>query len=805
MTAVAVLSLSLGIGANTALFSIIDTLMLRVLPVREPAQLVALGLGEVNDSWTNPIWEAIRDRSGAFDGSMAYSGGRFNLAQGGLTEMVDGIWVSGGYFDTLGVPALIGRTLTAEDDRRGGGPAGPVAVISYAFWQRRFDGDSDAIGGSIVVEGVPFTIVGVTPSGFFGAEVGRAFDVAVPLGAMPLVRGRERALDARSSWWLVIMLRLKSDQTVETATAAIRGIQPQVREATIPPDYNDRDKSEYLTRGFTLHSAAGGLSSLRGRYQRPLLTLMAVVALVLLVACANVANLLLARASARRHEMSVRIALGASRLRLVRQLFSESALLAIAGAILGLLFAQWGSRLLVRQLSTSTSHVFLDLGIDWRVLGFNAGVAVATALLFGTAPALTSTRVQANDALKDRSRGLRGYSRLSVRDGLVVLQVALSLVLVVAAGLFVRTFASLSHTRLGFDRNPLLIASINVERLRLDPAERPALFERLREAVASVPGVENAAASVVTPISNSSWQFALSVVGAPPPPERAPGIYINMVSVGFFRTYGTRMLAGRDFSRADTRASAPVAIVNEAFAKAFSLGVNPIGRQVHERGFPSRPPVTREIVGYVQDSVYRSLRAAPPPTMYIPIAQYYQPPSFASITVRAAAGNPALLTRTVASALTSVSPDVATTMRPLTQQINASLNQERILAMLSGFFGTLALLLASLGLYGVTSYAVDRQRGEIGIRMALGAAPARVIRAVLTRAGTLVLVGVLTGTAISFWASRFVAALLYDLAPDDPGTLGIATVVLCTVGFIAGWVPARRAARIDPATVLRSL
>ena len=470
VTLVAILSLALGIGANTAIFSILDSLMLRTLPVKEPQRLVLLGEGDAaRTSWTNPIWEQVRERQRLFDGAFVWWSTRFNLAQGGPTELVDGLWASGGLFDVLGVPAILGRTFTEADDRRGGGPDGPVAVISYNFWQRRFGGAADAIGRSLTVERVPFTIVGVAPPDFFGVDVGRTFDVAIPIGTEPLIRGKESSLDGRSYWWLNVMIRLKAGQSLEAANSAIRGVQPQIREATMPQDWRPQDKDGYLKEGFSLIPAATGGSGLRQRYRLPLTTIMVVVGLVLLIACANIANLLLARATARRHELSVRVALGASRMRIARQLLSESLLLSGMGAAIGLLFAQWGSRLLVRQLSTSTNTVFLDLSLDWRVLGFTAGVAIATAVLFGMAPALRGTRVQPNDALKSQGRGVVGDGRLGLGNVLVVLQVALSLVLIVAAGLFVRTFSSLASLNPGFDRRPILVASLNAQRAQLEP------------------------------------------------------------------------------------------------------------------------------------------------------------------------------------------------------------------------------------------------------------------------------------------------------------------------------------------------
>ncbi|MCA1651821.1 MAG: ABC transporter permease [Acidobacteria bacterium] len=696
-----------------------------------------------------------------------------------------------------------GRTFTEADDRRGGGPDGPVAVISYGFWQRRFGGAADVIGRSLTVERVPFTIVGVTPPEFFGVDVGRTFDVAIPLGTEPLIRGKESSLDRRSNWWLNVMVRLKQDQSLTAAETTLRGVQPQIREATIPPDYRPQDKEQYLKEALSLVPAANGGSGLRQRYRMPLTTIMVVVSLVLLIACANIANLLLARATARRHELSVRVALGASRLRIARQLLAESLLLAGAGAAVGLVFALWGSRLLVRQLSTTTNNVFLDLSLDWRVLAFTAAVAITTAVLFGVAPALRGTRVQPNDALKAQGRGVVGDGRLGLGNMLVVLQVALSLILLVAAGLFMRTFSSLANLDLGFESHPVLVASINAQRAQLEPAQRPELFRRVLEAASAVRGVSSAALSAVTPVSGSTWNNRIELPDGPELPERERITFINLLSSRWFATYGTPLIAGRDFAETDTAAAPPVAIVNETFAKKFANGRSPLGMRVRQPGFGPRPTIDRQVVGYVKDAVYRSLREPVPPTMYLPYAQQPDPPSFMSVSVRAAGGSPALLTRSLASSISGVNRDIAITFRPLADQVAASLTQERTVAILSLFFGGLALLLAALGLYGVTSYAVSRRRTEIGIRMALGAAPAGVIRMVLTRVAILVGIGVIIGSGISLWAARFVSTLLYGLEPNDPLTIAAASAVLGTIGALAGWLPARRAARIDPARVLR--
>jgi predicted permease len=534
--------------------------------------------------------------------------------------------------------------------------------------------------------------------------------------------------------------------------------------------------------------------------------ILVVVALVLVIACANIANLLLARATARRHELSVRMALGAPKWRLARQLLVESLVLSVGGALLGLLFATWGSRLLVAQLSTQVSRVVLDLSLDWRVLAFTAAVTTVTALLFGTAPAFRAAAVAPIDALKEHGRTPSGDSRLSVSSGLVVAQVALSLVLIVGAGLFVRTFSRLATLRLGFDRERILVVNVNVMRSRVDPLMRTDLFAKLADAVAAVPGVANAAASIVTPVSGSTWNNRVQVPGAPEMSDRDRSSLVNLLTPGWFATYGTRILAGRDIDARDTAAAPHVALVNEAFVRRFLPGRNPLGATIE---FPSGTAQTTPsctIIGVVEDAVYRNLREPIRPTLYQPLAQYNAsrfPLPGASLSLRSLGREPALLSRSVAAALTSVDPDLAFSFRPLEDQVRASLIQERIVAMVSAFFGGLALLLAGLGLYGVTSYAVSRRRAEIGIRMALGAAPGGVVRLVLTRVTVLVAIGIAVGAAVSIWASSFVSTLLYGLEPRDPATMAGAAVTLACIGALAGWLPAYRASRIDPAQVLR--
>jgi predicted permease len=533
------------------------------------------------------------------------------------------------------------------------------------------------------------------------------------------------------------------------------------------------------------------------------MAILIVVSLVLLIACANIANLLLARAAARRHELSVRLALGASRWRLGRQLLTESLMLSGAGAAAGLLFALWGSRVLVRQLSTDANPVYLNLSLDWRVLAFTIVVAVVTAVLFGTAPALRAAGVQPTEGLKAQGRGIAGEPRFGVGSMLVAGQVALSLVLVVAAGLFVRTFVTLSKTTLGFDADPILVVDINARRSSAPPEDRAALYERGRQAVLSLPGVTAAGLSRMTPVSGSMWNTLLENPEGLSLSEADRESYVNQISPGWIGTYGTRLIAGRDIADADRPGAPFVILVNETFARKFFAGKNPIGQRVREVGDPVRRPPEREIVGVVADAVYASLRQTVPPTLYQAVAQEENVGSSMSLHVRAAAGSPALLTRSVAEAIGRVDKDLALSFRPLSTYVQASRNQERVVAMLSAFFGVLALLLSAVGLYGTMSYSVSRRRAEIGLRMALGAAPAGVTALVLRRAAMLIAVGLVAGGATVLWAAKFVGPLVFGLEPRDPATLAVAALVLTVIGALAGWLPARRAARIDPASVLR--
>jgi putative ABC transport system permease protein len=789
---VATATLALGIGANTALFSIFNSLILRPLPVREPARLALL----TNGSWSYPIFEAIRAReTDLSDGTLAWSPQRFDLSQSGRTAPADGAFVNGRFFDVLDVRAIRGRMITSADDS-GAAPDGPVAVISYRLWRQQFANADGVIGRQLTVQRVPFTIVGVMPPGFFGPDVGRMTDVILPFGVEPLIRGKESRLASKGSWWLQIMVRLKPGQTIEQANATLRAAQPQIMEGA----------SRTLQEPLTLAPASTGNSFLRNRFQTPLLAMVVAVGLVLLVACANIASLLLARALARRRELSVRLALGSSRWRIARLLLIESLIVAITGAAFGLAFASWSSALLVRQLNTWQSTVALDLGLDWRVLAFTAALACLAAITAGVAPVLGLKSVAPGEALRDAGRGIAGDHRFVVRSALVVSQIGVSLVLVVAAGLFLRTFQSLNRLPLGFVPEPLLVVELNLQTGGGPPQERGERVERLREAAAGVPGVRSASVSSTRILTGGGWGSGVVGIGDGPMVRlRAvgrPSLWLNATTPGWFDTMGTPLRSGRDFTDADRVGSALVAIVNEAFVRQYLSGQQPLGQTVR-LGFDDR--IRYEIVGVVADAVYTTPREGMLATMYVPMAQ--QPPQnfwpTVLLTINAAPGRRAALEREIAAALTQADPKVAFTFGTFDQLVAATVTQERLIAMLSAFFGGLALLLAAVGLYGVVTHAVRARQTEIGVRMALGAEASSIMRLVFQRVGILIAAGLALGVACSLWAVRFVEVLLFHLDARDPVTFSGAIAVLAVVGVLAAWLPARRAARLDPVTVLR--
>ena len=808
-----VLSLGLGMGANTSVFTLLNSLLFRKMPVVEPERLVTVSSDFANSrgytagaGWNYSMWEKLQARSDLFDGSLAWSGKPVALGQGAQSDVVNGLFVSGGFFKTLGVPAQYGRVFSQADDTPGGGMNGPVVVLSHAFWRRRLASAGNIIGTPLIVEGVPFTVVGVTPPEFLGLEVGQSFDLALPLASESLIREKESSLMEPSSYLLFVMLRLKPSQTLQSATALIRSLEPEIVPARAPQ----------FVRPFALSPAAEGTSSpsggaggLRQRFRQPLLIILAVVAFVLLIGCLNIAHLSMARAAARHREFAVRVALGASRWQVARQVIIENLVLAAGGAVAGFLFAAWASRVLVATLSTPLRQVVLDVSLDWHVAIFAVAITIATALLFGIAPALGATRPAAMDALKSDSRQTSSAGVNRVSGWLVVTQIALSLVLLVTAGLLVRTFGALLVRPLGFDRDRVLIVRVDSIRSHVSPEARALLFGRLVDAASRVPGVERAAASESTPLAGGGAMIGVTIAGAPADTER--GVIANFVTPGWFGTYGTPIVQGRDFDDRDVSAASPVLLVNQAFVRRFLPGRDPLGVAIK-----SSPP--RTIVGVTRDAVFRSGRMIPgvaslalrdeiPPMIYVPIAQSagMRPPGLTTvdISIRSSRTMPALLAPSVGAALANIDPNLSLMTRPLADYVDTALAEDRIVAMLSGFFGAIGLMLAALGVYGVTSYSVHVRRVELGIRLALGARPSGILQLVLVRVCILLTIGLLAGSLASAWASRTLEALLYGVHAHDLTTFSVAAIVIVLVGGLAGWLPAARAARTDPAIVLR--
>ncbi len=622
---IVVLTLTLGIGANTAIFSLMNAVMLKSLPVREPERLVQVHLGARRDTFSNPIWEQIRAHPEVFDGAIAYSARRYNLAPGGETRLVDGLQVNGSYFVVLGIRAVIGRTFTENDDRRGCGPDGPVAVLSHGFWENHYGGAMDVLGKPIALNGRDFTIIGVTSPRFFGVRVGQSFDVATPLCASGY-------LDNPTTSWLRLMGRLKAGMRIEEAENLLRALQPAIRDRTMPLNADATFAKTYLKDPFRLSPAATGSSSLRDDYAQALFVLMAIAGLVLLVTCGNIASLLLARATARTREIAVRVAIGASRSRLIRQLLIESIVLGLSGAIFGILLARWASRLLLYGLSTAGRKVFLDVSLDWRVLVFTIGAGLMTGLLFGIIPAIRATHWSPAETLREITAS-PGVARKRAGAGrwLVSFQMGLSLVLIFGAALFLHSYWRLATADHGFTRENVLLIQpagfggdfgVDGEVPHKNDSSSP-LYSQVLDAVRAVPGIESAAYSFTVPVGDSGFHTGIQAEGYQPQSDHDTDVALNLVSPGYFSTFGTALIAGRDFDSHDTPNAERFAIVNEAFAQKFLAGKNPVGKVIGTSAKDSWIPT--EIVGLVRDAKYRSLREAAPPTIYQPASPRVSP------------------------------------------------------------------------------------------------------------------------------------------------------------------------------------
>lgn len=808
---IAVASLALGIGANMAIFQLLDAVRLRSLPVRDPGSLVNVrivqnphgrtgGFTGQHPELTSAVWERLRLEQRAFSSIAVWSADRLNLSPGGEAQYANALWVSGSFFSTLGIQPQAGRLLGPSDDARGC-PAG-AAVISHAFWQRRFGGESSAIGAKLMVQGHPVEVVGITPPSFFGVDVGRQFDLAMPACFEPVVGAEESRVDDRRQWWLAAFGRLKPGWTVEKASAHLAGISPGIFRAAVSDAYEARDREHFV--GFHLGALpiSSGWSSVREEYAAPLWLLLAISGLVLLIACSNLANLMVARTGSRRREIAVRLALGASRARLIRQLLAESFALAAVGAILGALLAQVVTRVLVSFLSTSEQPVFVDLSPDWILLAFMAALTFATCAIFGVVPAVQASRTDPNDALKAGGRGIAGSrTRFGVRRALVVSQVSLSLVLLVGALLFVRTLRNLTTLDAGFRQDRILFAEIDLTALKLPVETRLAFRRDLLDRLRAIPGVRSAAGLRLIPVSGSGWNDEVRIVGSGNGGELKIANF-NRVTPGFFSIMDTPILAGRDFNDGDTASSPPVAIVTSTFARRFLAGANPVGREFTIRPSQQKPPVTYRIVGLARDAKYRELREEFTPIAFVADSQYEEPPAWLRAAIRSdlPLGDVASEVR---RAMAQRNPAIVLSFRTFADLIREGLLRERMMATLSGFFGGLAAILAMIGLYGVISYLVVRRKNEIGVRMALGADRRDILALVMREAASLLAIGVAAGVILSVAAARTASSMLYGLSSSDPLTLALAILALTVVAAAASLLPARRAARLDPLEALR--
>jgi predicted permease len=800
-TFTAIVSLALGIGANTAIFQLLNALTLRTLPVRAPHELVEMRLtGEGragrhtgrNRQISLPQYEELVARQQAFSSLVAFGDTRFNLSPTGEVQYVDGIWVSGNFFETLGVTPAIGRLIGPADDVNGCGTG--VAVISYALWQSRFGGRADIVGQTVPGPGSAVPIIGVTAPEFFGVEVGRQFGVAMPNCAS----GNRR----RDHWWLAAIGRLKSGWTAAQAQAHLQGILPDVQRAAMP-DFRSDWRALYERMTVQVVDASAGVSPLRRSYARPLWILLAVAGLVLLIASVNLANLLLARATARRQEFAIRLAIGGTRGRVLQQVLTESLLLAALGSIaaLGVAFAVGQS--IPPLISTVVDRIHLDLSMDWRVFGFTTGAGLATALIFGLAPAL---RLASTPVVGRGDRSTAGNEGARLRRMLVAAQIAVTLVLVFGGLLFLRTFRNLSTQDLGISERGVVIANVFFLEASQPPARRSDAFRDLDGRMRTIPGVVSIAETYTTPLGGSFSDTDVEVDH-----QLAGNAYVNRVSPGYFATLGTRILSGRDFDARDTRGSTAVAIVTQSFSDSYLKGVGVGGRfkipddrdgatAQHAGG---RPGTDYEVIGVIADTKYMDIREVRPKILFTPSAQIPDPLSLARRYVIRASTSPAETIAAVSSTVAAFDSTATIRYSMLDTQVVEAMLQERLMARLSAIFGGVALLLAIVGLYGVVSYSVASRRAEIGVRVALGASRPRILSMILTDVGRIMTVGVVAGGALALAASRGIGSLLYGLDPDDVATLVMAAGVLLVAGFMSAAWPARKAAGVDPVSALR--
>ena len=811
--AVAVLSLALGIGANTAIFTLVDQILLRLLPVKDPQQLVLLwgrgphyGSNNGRYKLSYPMYEDFRDHNQVFSGVFCRWGTSFSVSSEGRTERVDGELVSGTYFPVLGVGAALGRVFTPDDDRVPGGH--PVAVISYRYWLNRFGGSKDVIGKKLLVDGYPLTIIGVSRAGFDGTDPGSSPQIRVPVmmeAQLSPQFAEFYSLKSRRGRWVNVFGRMKPGVTMTQAKAALQPffhqmLEMEVREkdfATAAPE----TKKAFLSMWMELLPASKGDSELRREFASPLLVLTALVGLVLLIACANVANLQVARATARQKKVAVRLALGASRSRIVSQLLVESLMLALAGGAVGLALAVWMDRALLNFLPAGDSPLTISTAPDWRILAFNLGISLLTGIVFGLAPALQSTRPNLAGTLKDQVGSIAGGTAVGLRKTLVAAQVALSLLLLIGAGLFIRSLSNLKGLDPGFRTANLVGFAVSPPTNGYRPERSLDFYRRLRESLDALPGVDSSSLAIMPVLTGDEWDSSMAVEGFQHKPTEAPDPHMQFISPDYFKTMNIPILLGRDFRMTDGREAPKVCIVNEKFARRFFRNGLAIGRHIGMGGDPGTK-LDIEIIGVVRDTKYESMREEVPLEVYRPYHQMeFVIGMYAYVRT---ARRPEQAFSGIRRVVNGLDPNLPVfEMKTIETQLEESLITERLVATLSAGFGALATLLAAIGLYGVMAYIVAQRTREIGVRMALGASGRDVVKLVMRDVFILTGIGIGVGLPAAWGLTRMVRSQLYGIQPNDTLTIAAATLGIAFVALLAGYVPAVRATRVDPMRALR--
>jgi macrolide transport system ATP-binding/permease protein len=824
-TFLAVLSLALGIGANTAIYSFMDSILLRSLPVSEPESLVVLNwhakapkqrsfvmhamsgssygdakAGVTSGIFPFPAFELFEKNDSAFSSVFAYHPARdLNVAVKGQADLASGEYVSGEYFRGLAVPPAAGRPINAEDDRVG---APSVAMLSFAYSQKRFGGAANAAGQSILINNLPFIVAGVTPPGFFGVDPGAAPDLYLPMHSDLVVKSGDQFRPHtdeyfdQNYYWIEVMGRLRPGVSRVQAEAALA---PQFHQWVASTAKTDPERANLPE--LRMQPGAAGLDNLRRRYSKPLYVLMTLVGLILAIACANVANLLLARAAARRREIALRLSVGAGRFRVIRQLLTESVLLAALGGVLGIFVAMWGIRFLTVLLANGQTNFTLHAELNWHVLAVAIGLSLLTGVMFGLAPAMQSTRVDVISAMKETRVGERHSStRISLSQVLVVGQIALSLLMLVAAGLFVRTLSNLQSIELGFNRENVLLFDLNARKAGHKGLEIAEFYAGLLKKVQSIPGVRDASLSNYS-LVDAGWSLGIHISGK----ELDGEDRMLAVGPGFLRTMQIPIVAGREINERDQPGSPAVAVISELFAKTNFGDQNPLGQHITIEALVDGHPASREmeVVGVAKNARYGPLKRTVPPVLYIAYNQGFPEPGQMTYELRTA-GDPMRLVNTVREIAHEADARVPlANVKTQTAEIDQTINQEIVFAELCTGFAILALVIACVGLYGTVSYNVARRTGEIGIRMALGARRGNVVEMILRQVLVLAAVGLAIGVPVAFGTSKLVASFLFGMKPNDPWALGAAVAILLGAAVLAGYAPARRASRIDPMVALR--